>query len=145
MRDAKNDNQYSPADLSPELSKHFRGLRMWLPLKLYGDTVFSEYLNEKLQLAHYLYQELSNIGFKVLCEPDLSLVAFRLELKGQESDVLNKTILDYIQQDGRIFISSTILDNKLTLRAAILSFRTHQQEIDLLLSLLKKIKTQLDV
>ena len=145
MRDAKNDNQYSPADLSPELSKHFRGLRMWLPLKLYGDTVFSEYLNEKLQLAYYLYQELSIIGYKVLCEPDLSVVAFRLELKAYESDVLNKIILDYIHQDGRIFISSTILDNKLTLRAAILSFRTHKQEIDLLLYLLKKIKTHLDV
>ncbi|WP_147676302.1 pyridoxal phosphate-dependent decarboxylase family protein [Algibacter pacificus] len=145
MRDAKNENQYSPADLSPELSKHFRGLRMWLPLKLYGETVFSDYLNEKIQLAYYLFQELSLIGYKTLCEPDLSVVAFRLELKAYDSDVLNKIILDYIQQDGRIFISSTILNNKLTLRAAILSFRTHKAEIDLLLHLLKKIKTHLDV
>ena len=145
MRDAKNENQYSPADLSPELSKHFRGLRMWLPLKLYGETVFSEYLIEKIQLAYYLFRELPVIGYNVLCEPDLSVVAFRLELKGYDTDVINKIILDYIQQDGRIFFSSTILNNKLTLRAAILSFRTHKEEIDLLLYLLKKIKTHLDV
>jgi glutamate/tyrosine decarboxylase-like PLP-dependent enzyme len=145
MRDAEMENQYSPADLSPELSKHFRGLRMWLPLKLYGETVFSDYLKEKIQLAYYLYEELIAIGYQVVCEPDLSVVAFRLELKNYSSDVLNKIILDYVQQDGRIFISSTVLDGKLTLRAAVLSFRTHKKEIDLLLYLLKKIKLQLDI
>lgn len=145
MRDAEMENQYSPADLSPELSKHFRGLRMWLPLKLYGENVFSDYLSEKIQLAYYLYQELVAIGYSVLCEPDLSVVAFRLELKHYNSDVLNKIILDYIQKDGRIFISSTVLDDRLTLRAAILSFRTHKEEIDLLVHLLKKIKLHLDV
>lgn len=145
MRDAKTESQLSPADLSPELSKHFRGLRMWLPLKLYGQQVFGDYLDEKLYLAYYLYQQLISIGYKVLCEPDLSVVVFRLELKGHESDVLNKFVLDYIKNDGRIFISSTILNNKLTLRAAILSFRTHKEEIDLLLLLLKRIKAHLDI
>ena len=145
MRDAKMENQYSPADLSPELSKHFRGLRMWLPLKLYGVTVFSDYLNEKLQLTDYLNRELKKIGYTILCEPDLSVIAFRLELKGYDSDVLNKIVLDYIQNDGRIFISSTILNNKLALRAAILSFRTHKKEIDLLLHLLSEIKIHLDI
>lgn len=145
MRDAMTESQLSPADLSPELSKHFRGLRMWLPLKLYGEQVFGDYLDEKLYLAYYLYQQLISIGYKVLCEPDLSVVVFRLEIKGHESDVLNKFVLDYIKNDGRIFISSTILDNKLTLRAAILSFRTHKEEIDLLLLLLKRIKAHLDI
>ena len=37
MQDVFNaQGEPSPADLSPELTKHFRGLRMWLPLKLYG-------------------------------------------------------------------------------------------------------------
>lgn len=145
MRDAKMENQYSPSDLSPELSKHFRGLRMWLPLKLYGTTIFSDYLNEKIQLAYYLYQELKTIGYKVINEPDLSIIAFRLELKKYESNALNKIVLEYIQNDGRLFISSTVLNDKLTLRAAILSFRTHKKEVDLLLHLLNKIKNHLDI
>lgn len=144
MRDAKMENQYSPSDLSPELSKHFRGLRMWLPLKLYGMSVFSDYLNEKLKLTRYLYNELKRIGYKVICEPELTVVVFRLELNGYDNDVLNKQVLDYIQKDGRIFISSTILNDKLALRAAILSFRTHKEEIDLFLHLLKKVKAHLD-
>lgn len=144
MRDAHIEGQYSPSNLSPELSKHFRGLRMWLPLKLYGEKVFSEYLEEKLQLTSYLYKELLAIGYQLVCEPDLSVVAFRLELEDYESDVLNKMVLDYIQKDGRIFISSTVLNNKLTLRAAILSFRTHKEEIDLFLHLLKEVKRNLE-
>ncbi|MGB3345003.1 MAG: aminotransferase class I/II-fold pyridoxal phosphate-dependent enzyme [Aequorivita sp.] len=143
MRDAHIEGQYSPSNLSPELSKHFRGLRMWLPLKLYGEKVFSDYLDEKLQLTSYLHKELLTIGYQVVCEPDLSVVAFRLKVDGYDSEVLNKMVLDYIQKDGRIFISSTVLDNKLTLRAAILSFRTHKEEIDLFLHLLKEVKNNL--
>lgn len=145
MRDAHIDGQYSPSNLSPELSKHFRGLRMWLPLKLYGEQAFTNYLNEKLQLAAYLSGQLEAIGYKIVCEPDLSVVAFRLELKQFGSDEQNKKVLDYIQKDGRIFISSTILDNKLTLRAAILSFRTHIKDLDLFLKLLKEAKHSLEV
>ncbi len=145
MRDAHIDGQYSPSNLSPELSKHFRGLRMWLPLKLYGEQAFSNYLDEKLQLATYLSQCLVALGYTVICEPDLSVVAFRLELEQYDSDEQNKKVLDSIQKDGRIFISSTVLDDKLTLRAAILSFRTHKKDIDLFLDLLREAKLSLEV
>ena len=41
MLDMDSDaHELSPAYLSPELSKHFRGLRMWLPLKLLGVAPF---------------------------------------------------------------------------------------------------------
>ena len=42
MQDAlREPSEISPADVSPELSKHFRGLRMWLPLILLGTAPFS--------------------------------------------------------------------------------------------------------
>ncbi len=137
MQDADNTGHYSPADLSPELSRHFRGLRMWLPLKLYGPSVFSDYLDEKLQLTEYLREKLIQLGFTIVCEPDLTVIAFRYESGNRNNDVLNKAILDHIHKDGRVFISSTVLDGQFTLRAAILSFRTHKKEIDMLLHLLE--------
>ncbi len=143
MQDALNADRHSPADLSPELSKHFRGMRMWLPLKLYGVGVFSEYLNEKLQLARYLYGQLQKLGFNVLCEPELSVVVFRYEVGPGGHDTLNKAILEALLKDGRVFISSTILQGRYTLRAAILSFRTHKKEVDVLLELLQQITSEL--
>ncbi|UAB82408.1 aminotransferase class V-fold PLP-dependent enzyme [Marixanthomonas sp. SCSIO 43207] len=137
MQDAVKESHYSPADLSPELSKHFRGLRMWLPLKLYGPEVFSNYLEEKLKLTSYLHKKLLELGFTIVCEPALTIIAFRYNFNCLNNDLLNTALLNYILDDGRIFISSTVLNDKFTLRAAILSFRTHKREIDILIELLK--------
>ena len=56
MQDAAREpGEISPADLSPELSKHFRALRMWLPLMLLGTRPFRAALEEKLLLARYFH------------------------------------------------------------------------------------------
>ena len=139
MQDSYQMDSISPADLSPELSKHFRGLRMWLPLKLYGPKAFANYLDEKLVLTSYLYSALLKLNFHVVCEPELTVVAFRYEANMDdlnEVNRINKFILKTLLDDGRIFLSSTMIDDKFTLRAALLSFRTHKNHIDLLLDLL---------
>ena len=139
MQDTKaHQEEVSPADLSPELSKHFRGLRMWLPLKLHGTEKFKACLNEKLGLASYFNTEVQKIGFNTLAEHDLSVVVFRYVPNGKDAEAFNSDLAKYIQEDGRIFISTTRLDGKFMLRAAILSFRTHRKEVDLLLSLLRE-------
>lgn len=130
--------EVSPADLSPELTKHFRGLRMWLPLKLLGLKPFRACLEEKLLLAKYFYEEVKKLGFETGPEPQLSVVTYRYVPKSGDADAFNKKLVEAVQQDGRVFISSTLLDGKFTLRAAIVSFRTHLQTIDLLLQVLKE-------
>ena len=44
--------------LSPELSRDFRGLRVWLPLKMHGIGPFRTNLEEKLALARWATEEL---------------------------------------------------------------------------------------
>ncbi|RKS01669.1 aminotransferase class V-fold PLP-dependent enzyme [Flavobacterium sp. 102] len=140
MQDAGEDgNSYSPSILSPELSKHFRGLRMWLPLKLYGQSAFKEYLDEKLDLAKYFYSEVKKIGFEVGPKPDLSVVIFRYVPRNGNADHFNRFIVKEIQNNGKVFISSTIINGNFTLRAAIVSFRTHKTEVDFLLNMLSEI------
>ncbi|MFL6374839.1 MAG: amino acid decarboxylase, partial [Pyrinomonadaceae bacterium] len=50
----------------------------------------------------------------------------------------NKNILEGVVADGRVFISSTVLDGKYTLRLACLAFRTHLKTIDTLLTVLRE-------
>ncbi len=143
MQDALNVNdELSPADLSPELSKHFRGLRLWLPLKLLGLNPFRAALEEKILLARYAYDKLKDINnIELGPYPELSVVTFRYLLQNGDSNNFNKKLIEEIQKDGRVFLSSTILNGKYILRMAILSFRTHLKEIDLAVSILKeKIK-----
>ena len=140
MQDAlTSTDELSPADLSPELSKHFRGLRLWLPLKLIGVNPFRAMLEEKIQLARYFYQRVKEIpGMEVGPFPDLSVVTFRYIPHSGNADEFNKRLVNEIQKDGRVFLSSTILNAKFTLRLAVLSFRTHLSIIDQTLEIVKE-------
>ncbi|MGA8181430.1 MAG: aminotransferase class V-fold PLP-dependent enzyme [Desulfobacterales bacterium] len=131
-------DELSPADLSPELTKHFRGLRLWLALKLIGAAPFRAALSEKIHLARYFYEKIKEIdGFEVGPYPDLSVVTYRCLPKQGDADAFNRQLVESIQQDGRIFISSTRMDGKLVLRAAVLCFRTHLDDINEMLDVLK--------
>jgi len=140
MQDAyKDQSQLSPADLSPELSRNFRGMRMWLPLMYHGIEVFKNGLKEKLLLTHYAYQELKKLDFIELGPfPELSVFTFRFKDRSIDNNELNKLILNELHKDGKIFISSTTINNDIWLRIAILSFRTHKREVDLLITMVKK-------
>ncbi|CAN5717994.1 aminotransferase class I/II-fold pyridoxal phosphate-dependent enzyme [soil metagenome] len=142
MQDALRDaGDISPADVSPELTRHFRAVRMWLPLLLLGTRPFAAALDEKLLLARYFHQRIQAAGFEVGPQPDLSVVTFRLAPRGtdpHEADRLNRAIVDGVRRDGRVFLSSTILDGRYTLRLAALSFRTHRRAIDLAVRILRE-------
>jgi len=143
MQDAlREPGEISPADVSPELSKPFRALRMWLPLILLGTRPFQAALEEKLLLARYFHQEIQALGFEAGPSPDLSVVTFRWSPPGaglEEANRINQQIVDRIKHDGRIFLSSTLLDGRFTLRMAALSFRTHRNTIDLALRILESV------
>jgi aromatic-L-amino-acid/L-tryptophan decarboxylase len=138
MQDAfSGPDEISPAEVSPELTKHFRGLRLWLPLKIHGLAPFRSCLEEKLLLAKYFYDEVRRIGFESDLAPELSVVTYRYVPKDVDADEFNKRLLQKVVDDGRIFISSTILDGKFTLRFACLSFRTHLKTVDTLIGILR--------
>jgi aromatic-L-amino-acid decarboxylase len=136
--------ELSPADLSPELTKHFRGLRLWLPLKLLGLAPFRAALSEKIQLARYFYEQIQRIdGFEVGPYPDLSVVTYRYLPGRGDANAFNQRLTQAIQDDGRIFVSSTRVDGKLVLRLAISCFRTHLDDIDQTLDVLSRTARKL--
>lgn len=135
----KATEETSPADLSPELSKHFRGLRMWLPLQLFGVESFRAALEEKLLLTRYFYDEIQQIdGIKTGPEPELSVAFFRYVPESGDPDTFNKKLVDAIHADGRVFLSSTHIEGIVYLRLAVLHFRTHLEEVDFILEVLQE-------
>jgi len=115
-------------EYSPELSRDFRGLRVWFPLKLHGVSAFREALEEKLDLARVLYDGLHEIPeLELPWEPELTVVPFRLRDGGDEP---NRRLLGRINASQRVFLSSTVVDGRFTIRACILSHRTHRDRID---------------
>ena len=113
---------------------------MWLPLVLLGTAPFRAALEEKLLLARYFHRQIERAGFEVGPEPDLSIVTYRWVPPGASAGgcrtSINQAIIDGARRDGRVFLSSTMLDGRFTLRMAALAFRTHRRTIDLALQVL---------
>jgi len=121
----------SPADLSPELTRHFRALRLWLPLQIAGISAFRAAQAEKLALARHFHARLSGIdGFDAGAPPDLSVVAFRYLPQSGDPDEFNERLMRHIQEEGRVMMSGTRIDGSYRLRCAILCFRTHIEHVD---------------
>jgi aromatic-L-amino-acid/L-tryptophan decarboxylase len=93
-------------------------------------------LREKIALSDYFYQEVKKLGFETGPQPDLTVSIFRLS--GDADNSINQKLVDAIHEDGRVFLSSTTIKGKLWLRCAVVSHRTHKEEIDLALQMLKE-------
>lgn len=125
----------SPVEMSPELSRPFRGLRMWMPLMLCGVAPFRAAVEEKLLLARYAWARLAGVSeIEMGPEPDLSVVVFRWRPPSVDDepaiDACNARLIEALQQDGRTLLSSTKLDGRFVLRMVPLSNRTHRVEVD---------------
>jgi aromatic-L-amino-acid decarboxylase len=141
---AKEDEIPNFADYSPELSRDFRGLRVWLPLKLHGAQAFRDALDEKLDLARYLHDELRTTPrFELPWEPELSVVAFRYRPKHGDPEEFNRRLLERINASKRVFLSSTLIDGRFVIRACIVSFRTHRDRIEEAAEIVKRAAAEL--
>lgn len=117
------------SQMSPELSRGFRGLRVWLPLKMHGIEPFRRNLDEKLALTRWATEELRKIDdMEIVAEPQLSIVAFRVVrpgLDGEALNQLNRALLQRVNARQRVYLSGTLLGGCFTIRICVLSFRTH--------------------
>jgi aromatic-L-amino-acid decarboxylase len=122
-------------DLSPELSRDWRGLRVWLPLKMHGVGAFRRALDEKLDLAQGLAERLAALpDVELVAPPELSLLAFRVRPAGHDEgealDALNRAVLSRVNEKQRVLLTGTVVRQGFVIRVCILSFRTHQDRID---------------
>ena len=132
----------SPSDYGPELSRAFRGLRLWLPLMLHGARAFRETLAEKLALTEVAHRGLLALAdqghpLEVVTPPQLTIIPFRLRRAPEEAlagwNARNRAFLDRINGAGRVYLSSTTLPTRdgpaFTLRICVLCHRTHAANI----------------
>ncbi len=135
-------------ELSPELTRPFRGLRVWLPLKLHGAAVFREYLDEKLDLARWIESEIRKIPeLEIVAAPELSILAFAIKNDGHsmaKRNALTRSLIQRINEKQRVHLTGTQLKGVYAIRIAIVAYRLHQDRMEMLLedlnSALKALK-----
>ena len=120
-------------EISPELSRNFRGLEVWLAVELCGLAAFRKALDEKLDLAREAADAVRAIpDMTIVAEPELSLFAFRLAPPGasvEEANRLNRELMARVNARQRVLLTGTLLGDVFALRMCILNFRTHADRI----------------
>ncbi len=134
----RDDDFIDFCDLGPELSRDFRGLRVWLPLKMHGAGVFRAALDEKLDLAARACEAVRAMPHvEIVAEPQLSLFAFRVGptrgVTGKALDALNRRVQKRVNGRQRVFLTGTVLRGMFVLRVCVLSFRTHADRMEMFL------------
>jgi aromatic-L-amino-acid decarboxylase len=115
------------SEYSTELSRDWRGLRVWMPLQLHGVGAFREALDEKLDLSEELDAALrDDPNLELPWATQLTVTPFRL--RGGD-DAANEELLRRINASKRVFLSSTRVHGRFTLRVCIVSHRTHRDRI----------------
>ncbi len=136
LRDHSEDLDTLPdfSSITPELTREWRGLRLWLPLQLHGVASFERALDTTLDLAEHAWRELdADERVEVVGEPDLSILVFRVPGGDAAQDAAVRTI----NADGRVRLSSTVIGGRVAVRLAILSHRTTSTTIDTALELIR--------
>jgi len=128
---------YDPSQHGPELSRGFPGLRVWLSVKLYGAAAFRAAVSEKRELALDAARRVAALpGIVIDAPPDLSLFAFHLSWPGAtsvEEDAATRALMDRTTRRGRVMLTGCSAHGRFLGRVCVLSFRTHQAEIDALI------------
>jgi aromatic-L-amino-acid/L-tryptophan decarboxylase len=123
------------ADLGPELTRSFRGLRLWLPLHLHGVAAFRRELDEKLDLTALVHRELSaDERLVVPHRPDLTVTVFH----SPDGDAATARLLELVNASRRVHLSSTRVAGRRTIRMCVLSYRTHREHVAEALTIIAK-------
>lgn len=132
-----DDVVFDFCELSPELTRPFRGLRVWLPIKMHGLSVFRAYLDEKLDLAQWIEGQIKEIPELELIAPaELSILAFAMKETGvpqEERNRQTRELLGRINARNRVYLTGTTVGGLYVIRIAISVFRTHQDRVERLL------------
>jgi glutamate/tyrosine decarboxylase-like PLP-dependent enzyme/glutathione synthase/RimK-type ligase-like ATP-grasp enzyme len=118
-----------PCDYGPDLSRGFRALKTWFTLKVYGTQALGAVISQTCALARYLEQRIASTPeLELLAPVELNVVCFRY--RADDADRVNRSIVVELQESGSVAPSTTVIDGRLAIRAAIVNHRTGTAEID---------------
>ncbi|MGQ0552738.1 MAG: pyridoxal phosphate-dependent decarboxylase family protein [Planctomycetota bacterium] len=127
---------YDPSQYGPELSRDFKGLRVWLPVKLYGTARLRAAIAEKRALALSAAESLARLpGLRLVAPPQLSLLAFHVVRRGPGPADLawenraTEALVRGVNARQRVMITGCTVDGRFLARVCVLSFRTRAERI----------------
>ncbi len=123
-----------PCDLGPDLSRGFRALKIWMTIASYGADRMGELVDRSCAVARHLASRIEAEPFLELLAPvTLNIVCFRVCQGDGDLDHLNGELVKDLHESGIAVPSTTVIDGKRAIRAAIVNHRTTEHDVDLMI------------
>lgn len=116
-------------DFGPDLSRGFRALKTWFTIKVYGAELMGAMISKTCELAQYMRRQIeANAELELLAPVQLNIVCFRYRCS--DPNPVNAAIVADLHESGIAAPSTTVLDGRVAIRAAIVNHRTEARDID---------------
>jgi aromatic-L-amino-acid decarboxylase len=126
LKTQEDPRAHNLMDYGVPLGHRFRALKLWFVLRYFGRERVEAILRQHIQWAKdFAALVEAHPKFELAAPVPFSVVCFRY--KGSEAE--NKAIMDKVNASRRVFIASTVLNGKLTLRLAIGNLETSWKDI----------------
>ena len=129
-------------------SRGFRALKVWMGLKQAGRNGYVQMIRDDIELAKMLYDLAESESDLEALTHNLSITTFRynpaslVDPDENYLNELNKQLMEKLQNDGNVFVSNAIVNQKFALRACIVNFRTTVGDIKYLVEEVLKVGAQ---
>jgi aromatic-L-amino-acid decarboxylase len=135
-------------DYGVQLGRRFRALKLWFVLRAYGREGIVERLREHMRLAREFEGWVRSASdWQLMAPVPFSTVCFRFAPRDRDEPALNDLnarIVTRVNDSGEVFLSSTKLGGKETLRLAIGHVRTTEAHVRRAWELLQSAARELD-
>jgi len=126
LKTAEGDSVTNTMEYTLQLGRRFRALKLWMVIRHYGVEGLRSVIREHIRLAKlFAAQAEADPRFEIVAPVLFSTVCFRLKSGDEETQAM----IDRVNASGRMFISQTTLNGKLTARLAIGNARTREEHV----------------
>lgn len=121
-------------DYGIDLSRGFRALKVWSALRAHGSRAFGRAISRNCELAALMATCIEDDQNLRLVRPvKLNVCCFNAappDWDGEDQDLLNTAVAQQLQLRGEAVFSTTRIDGRTVLRAAIVNHRTCRADIE---------------
>jgi aromatic-L-amino-acid decarboxylase len=135
-----------PVEGTLEYSRPFRSLKLWTALRAHGAEEFRRAITNNIELARVLadlVRARPRLELMVPA-PELSVVPFRRVPRRGDVDQHNMALARVMQADGRVYVTSAVIDGRACLRPCIVNFRTRLDDVTAILDVAEELGSRLE-
>lgn len=130
------------------LGRRFRAIKVWFVMRSYGVKGMQEYIRSGVRMGEHFAEWLRGRPdlFEIIAGPSFALTVFRLvDKNGDEGkmNALTRKLYEEVNKTGRIWVTSTVLEGKFTIRVMTANRMTEEGHVKEAFNLIEHVAERL--